>query len=365
MAQTCRLSESMPLIDHLLASGLSFATYRYPNSQEVGFVASEEFEKVEKDQLHGVMQRNGFVWAPFDVERHPILFIPNDIDEPESVSAASADSIIPPIVGYPSHFAIREEYLCQVAALANGMSADGLQKAILSRVFSFEYKHDTTARLFTSLCRQYPGAYVFCVYTPYSGLWIGATPELFLTKDNDDMSTVALAGTRRAGAATDDDKAWQLKELEEQAIVSGFIADVLSNHSVETFEQIGPVQIQAGQVSHLKTTFRFRAHLNAHELVSLALALHPTPAVSGLPKQRAMATISSIEKHDRTYYGGFLGCVDSLNCSLFVALRCMMVSEDQAFLFVGGGITHQSNAEAEWDETVLKSQTLLSVLKNI
>jgi isochorismate synthase len=355
----------MPLIDHLLASGLSFATYRYPNSQEVMYVASETFETVEKDQLHGVMQRNGFVWAPFDVERHPILFIPNDIAEPQQVCTAKAEPIVAPFVGFPSHFANSEEYQSQVAALANGMSVDGLQKAILSRVLPSEFKPDNTSRLFTTLCRQYPGAYVFCVFTPYSGLWVGATPELFLTKDNDAMSTVALAGTRRAAGAKDNDKVWQLKELEEQAIVSGFIADVLSSHSVEAFEQIGPVQIQAGQVSHLKTTFRFRAHLNAHELVSLALSLHPTPAVSGLPKQSAMSTISTIEKHDRAYYGGFLGHVNHLNCHLFVALRCMMVSDDQAFLFVGGGITHQSNAEAEWDETVLKSQTLLSVLKNI
>ena len=112
--------------------------------------------------------------------------------------------------------------------------------------------------------------------------------------------------------------------------------------------------------------------------------MHPTPAVCGLPKGSAKQFILKHEAYNREFYTGFLG---ELNCEttiaprsgrrnienrayaitrnstqLYVNLRCMQLKNQQAIIYVGGGITESSNAESEWEETVSKSLVIKSVL---
>ena len=119
--------------------------------------------------------------------------------------------------------------------------------------------------------------------------------------------------------------------------------------------------IEAGSVQHLKTTIS--AQLNStDQLFTLVSELHPTPAVGGLPKNAAIELILDKESYDRKYYTGFLGPVTKNLSQLFVNLRCLEVLGDSVCLYVGAGITAASDPEAEWEETKLKAQTLLSVL---
>jgi isochorismate synthase len=93
-------------------------------------------------------------------------------------------------------------------------------------------------------------------------------------------------------------------------------------------------------------------------------SLHPTSAVCGMPKQEALSFILEKEGYNRAFYSGFLGPVHLQGQSnLFVNLRCMQLQKTSAILYVGAGITQDSIPCAEWDETVLKSKTLLSVLE--
>ena len=76
--------------------------------------------------------------------------------------------------------------------------------------------------------------------------------------------------------------------------------------------------------------------------------------------------IENAEKHSREFYTGFLGPVGIEDLiQLFVNLRCMKVGSKGLILFIGGGITHDSVAEEEWEETEIKADTLLSVLHQI
>ena len=113
-------------------------------------------------------------------------------------------------------------------------------------------------------------------------------------------------------------------------------------------------------------------------------SLHPTPAVCGFPREKAREFILENEYSDREFYSGFLGEINLkqevkrssnrrnqenqayasiLNQSqIFVNLRCMKLVEGEAEIFIGGGITADSNPTAEWEETVNKSYTIKSVL---
>ena len=104
-------------------------------------------------------------------------------------------------------------------------------------------------------------------------------------------------------------------------------------------------------------------------LKTLIRALHPTPAVCGLPRENAKQFILENEQYNRSFYTGFLGELNfqknktvSESSSLFVNLRCMNIIDKKVSIFVGGGITKDSNAKKEWEETVSKSKVMKRVL---
>ncbi|MEA3463441.1 MAG: chorismate-binding protein, partial [Bacteroidota bacterium] len=90
---------------------------------------------------------------------------------------------------------------------------------------------------------------------------------------------------------------------------------------------------------------------------------HPTPAVAGQPKEDAICFIKQLEPHDRDYYTGFLGPLQHRGATdLFVNLRCMKITPSFISLYVGGGITLESDPAEEWNETRLKAQSLLKIM---
>ncbi len=91
--------------------------------------------------------------------------------------------------------------------------------------------------------------------------------------------------------------------------------------------------------------------------------MHPTPAVAGQPKEEAICYIKQLEPHDRDYYTGFLGPIRPHGeTDLFVNLRCMKICPEYISLYVGGGITLESDPAEEWNETQLKAQSLLKIM---
>jgi len=94
--------------------------------------------------------------------------------------------------------------------------------------------------------------------------------------------------------------------------------------------------------------------------------LHPTSAICGMPKEPALQFLQENEGFDRAYFSGYLGPVNmEEETNIFVNLRCMKVSEENASLFAGAGIISNSNPEKEWLETEIKMETLLKVLRQL
>jgi isochorismate synthase len=146
-------------------------------------------------------------------------------------------------------------------------------------------------------------------------------------------------------------------------LVSHYIRTQLCSFGVHAEEE-GPYTVRAGQMAHLKTSFRFSLP-HAGRLGDLLRLLHPTPAVSGLPKDAASRFITANEGYDRRYYSGFAGWLDQKGRSdLYVNLRCMNISPHALTLYAGGGLMPSSVPGDEWMETEDKLQTMLSVILN-
>jgi isochorismate synthase len=93
--------------------------------------------------------------------------------------------------------------------------------------------------------------------------------------------------------------------------------------------------------------------------------LHPSPAISGYPKEKAVQHIYKLEAHDREYYTGYFGYrLGNLNSS-WINIRCAKYSRRRLYAYVGGGIMKDSDPEKEWVETELKSKAILDIIEDL
>lgn len=248
------------------------------------------------------------------------------------------------------------------------IQSTGIKKIVTSRATETPLSpHFDPVTAFELLCRRYPHAFVSLVSIPTIGTWLGASPELLLSLSDQSLCTVALAGTQAylpdipLSAVT-----WGTKEIEEQALVSDYIREFFQKLALPQFSEKGPRTVSAGNVAHLQTEFEI--NLEPGRLLHLANQvlhnLHPTSAVCGMPKHEALSFILEKESYNRAFYSGYLGPVHMHHQSqLFVNLRCMQLKQGRAVLYVGAGITQDSLPEAEWEETILKSNTLQAILQ--
>lgn len=248
---------------------------------------------------------------------------------------------------------LKEDYEFGFSIIKNEIEHKHINKAILSRKKVKNQKVNVND-LFLKLCENYATSHIFLTETPDGDLWIGATPETLLEKKEGGYETMSLAGTKESA-----DVNWTEKEFSEQRIVTNAILAELFKFNINP--DIGELEtVKAGAVFHLRNKIKFTTSESA---LTIANALHPTPAISGNPKKQAISTIKIAENHEREYYCGFGGIVKNGEIeNLFVNLRCASVSNNQICLYVGGGITKDSELSKEWDECDRKATSLLRFL---
>lgn len=266
----------------------------------------------------------------------------------------------------------RGDYLQKVAGLVDELKSTG-GKTVISRVINGRADSgndadsdngagnagDAIARMTQRCFDRYGGQATCCLmYTPQTGCWLMATPELLLHADAGGVSTVALAGTRPSDG--DSNRPWDQKNEREQQIVTDHIVGVLRDRGLEPHTGVTHT-LTAGPVEHICTPVT--AGVTADPL-ALCMALAPTPAVCGQPTDVSLRRIMAIEQHDRGLYGGFAGITNGASLDAFVVLRCARLADGGRFsIYIGGGITALSDPEAEWNETQAKADTMLELSK--
>jgi isochorismate synthase len=339
----------------LLTQNSCFTVHREPG-KEISWIASKSIPKA-KSAFDG---STGFWMAPFQhTENHPFYVIPTDFEA--TTNGFSNPESIPGFENYANHIPSETNQSVYEDQLERGIvhiQQGKLDKFIFSRCLHTE-SSKSIADIFLNLEATYPNALGVFVHHPIYGSWRGATPETLFQSTESHGKTQSLAGTQASGTQTN----WGQKEIQEQAFVTDYIAQQLTDSNV-SFESEGPITKQAGPVQHLLTTFQTSPITTKDQAVAIIHRLHPTPAVCGIPPDDARKLIQSLEQESRAYYTGFLGSYSSeSDFHFFVNLRCMQVFENLLVLRLGGGITADSSVSAEWEETQLKAETLLQALR--
>lgn len=247
----------------------------------------------------------------------------------------------------------QDEYITLLEKTIQRIQNSEIHKIVISRIKEIENQVFNLLKSFKNLLSQHPDALVYLWHNPDKETWMGATPELLLSRLGNEVKTVSLAGTKKP------ENNWTPKEFEEQKIVTDFILDNFSE--IENLKISEPETVQAGKFQHLKTYISAMVP-DEFDTRDLLKKLHPTPAVCGLPKADAFEFILNEEGYDRNFYSGYIGLKSENAEEYFVNLRCAQCFEDKIWLYVGGGITADSIPENEWQETELKSGTILNGL---
>lgn len=342
------------------AKAKSVVLYRLPNENEVHGLWGDA---VEMHALTEVFGQTGFAFLPAvnSSESKPFFVIPDGIQSIPDWASIKLPEPNWPANAKPPYIANKNAYLAQASAMVSAFKSGGVKKAILSRIKLYEAPNFYPLETFNNLCKAYPAVMVYYVSIPGIGTWMGATPETLLRIKSGEAETVSLAGTQPDSGTDTAAVAWGDKERQEQQIVSDEIEGLIKQYFPATEIHInGPNTVSTGALLHLKTVFNWRLPKDFSALEAFTMALHPTPAIVGKPREAALSLIAKTETHDRGYYTGLIGPTDPHGLThLFVNLRCMQLLPGQLALYVGGGLTKDSNPEAEWEETELKAQTLL------
>lgn len=349
-----------------------FYSYRLPGARDLFFGAqlSPDLQLFPGFERHE--RGEGFLVAPFSPSSWSFpYFIKADVAfsgecadarSVEMLRATEFPETLPP--ESPAREPSREEYIDRARELLAIIERENLRKVVLSRPIDIPDLLVSQAPALFARALSYDHAFVFLFSLPGRGVWVGASPELFLKYDREGFRTVALAGTLPVADAMQP-ISWPAKELEEQRIVDDHIATVLAPFFTRHLEREETTSLRAGNLYHLCTSFRSDEQLPADQIDLLVAQLHPTPAICGLPKKRAMQVISDLEWVERGYYGGLVGPVHSSGAfDLYANIRSMEFLEDRARLRVGGGFTLLSDPREEWEETARKADTWLDLIKN-
>jgi salicylate biosynthesis isochorismate synthase len=245
---------------------------------------------------------------------------------------------------------------------------DDLRKVVLSR--SVIVRSDSAPGGFDlvhHLEATYPRCFGFG-WQAGSATFVGASPELLVRSIGGAVTSNPLAGSAPRGEGEEEDRALaeglmrSPKDRIEHRLVVDDVVDRLAPYVAEVTVPDGPSLKRMATVQHLSTPVSGTLIAPTHVL-ELVDALHPTPAVGGTPRARAVSFIDKVEGFDRGWYTGGVGWVDGSGDGEFaIALRCGLIEGTEAHIFAGAGIVADSEPEAELLETRLKLRPLLELL---
>jgi len=300
-----------------------------------------------------------------DVERR----LEAERDRLEGLAGSGGAAEPPGIVGR-RRTTSKSEWRQSVTAATDRIAAGELRKVVLAQALRASLARPLSIPdALVRLGERYPDCYRFLVEPDGGGAgFFGATPERLVGLQGRTVETGALAGTTGRGETPEEDE-WLATELladEKNVHEHDLVAETVK-------EQLSPfaASVRSGQrairrlatVQHIHTPIAADLEADEHVL-DVVEALHPTPAVGGLPPDAALETIRDTEPFERGWYAAPVGWFDAAGFGSFaVAIRSAVARGDVATLFAGVGVVGDSDPDREWDEVQLKYRPILDALE--
>lgn len=314
---------------------------------------------------------------PFEPAAAGHLVVPRAVERAAPLGTVLVDEAArPEVAGILRPCPDGPGYEAMVGEALARLTAGGLEKVVLARTLDLCAEAPVDAApMLRELARRDPRGYLFGITLPAfpaadgPRTLIGASPELLLARHGHVVTASPLAGSaaRSPDPAEDARRGEALlasaKDRHEHELVVREVKAALGPLCRELDVPAEPSLVCTPTLWHLSTTVRGRVADPDISALHLAQALHPTPAVCGVPREPAAAAIREIEPFDRGYYTGMVGWTDAVGDGEWVvALRCGEVAGHGVRLYAGAGIVPASVPGEELTETAVKLRTLLDAV---
>lgn len=248
-------------------------------------------------------------------------------------------------------------------AIADGISRGEMTKVVSSREVEFTSETPyNVASILANLVDNNPNCFIFG-YEKDGRTFVGASPEILVRHRGSEILSYALAGT----APKDGPNAW----TEEQLLTNTkniIEHNIVRNRIVNTMKQITPhVTVGETGIMELSHLYHLRTIITAKDstksLVEWAKLLHPTPALGGEPREKALALLQEYESHERGMYAAPFGFMKDMGDGIVVvAIRSALIMDNVLYAYAGCGVVADSDADEEYAETNNKMRTILDAL---
>ncbi len=282
------------------------------------------------------------------------------------LSEATSPTRIEPAAHLEITESLPADYRAAVSRATRAIAEGLLKKVVLARRLRVEASRELVASaMLARLIDDEPSSTAFLIGRA-DDAFVGASPELLVSRRGAGVVSHPLAGTAPLDDEASDRLLGSAKNLEEHELVLADITRVLDPLCSELVVPGEPSLVALHTMAHLGT--RIEGQLMAEDGrvpsgLELVAALHPTPAVGGVPRAEALALIAELEPGPRGRWAGPVGWVDARgDGDWMLGLRSAILSGSTATLWAGAGIVAASDADAELEETAVK---LVPVLEGL
>ncbi|QAX29684.1 anthranilate synthase component I [Leisingera sp. NJS204] len=277
----------------------------------------------------------------------------------ESRDLGDADEVAPPVSNFT-----KDGYMAAVEKAKDYIRAGDIFQVVPAQRWTQAFRQPPFA-LYRSLRRTNPSPFMF--YFNFGGFQVvGASPEILVRVFGQEVTIRPIAGTRPRGATPEEDKALELdlladkKELAEHLMLldlgrndTGRVAKIGTVRPTEKF-----IIERYSHVMHIVSNVVGELAEDKDALDAFFAGM-PAGTVSGAPKVRAMEIIDELEPEKRGIYGGGVGYFSAGgDMDMCIALRTAIVKDQSLYIQAGGGVVYDSDPEAEYMETVHKSNAI-------
>jgi menaquinone-specific isochorismate synthase len=254
----------------------------------------------------------------------------------------------------------REVWAARVLAACAEIEAGRLEKVVVARRSRLHFERSVRAcDVVRRLSNRHGEVCTIFAIRRGDATFLGATPELLVAVDGRSVRSEALAGSVDVARS---DHAALLFESSKDRREHAFVAREIESRLAPLCRVARTAEIRVrrlSNVAHLVSPIHAELAQDTHVL-DVAAALHPTPAVSGVPALAAARFVETTEPHPRGWYAGPVGWLDVHgDGELWVALRSGIFSGTFAEVHAGAGIVRGSSPDAEYAETALKLDAIL------
>ena len=286
-----------------------------------------------------------------------------NISEVDAMKLIELDSSLNAVSFGPGQISI-EQYKLNVEKALEVVSTGQIEKVVLARDLLASVTTDFNINpALRKLEKKFDSCYIYSV----AGMF-GASPELLVKVNHSEFSARVLAGTAGRGTDPGVDQAIGAALIEspknraEHKFAIDSLVASLSQFTKEITVDEEPFSIALPNLWHLASDVKAMLSSESTSL-QVVNALHPSAAVAGTPRDKALEVIEEIENVDRGRYAGPVGWLGADGDGVWaIALRGAQLTEGKLTAFAGCGIVAGSDAQAELDEAILKFKPIVDSL---